>query len=48
MQLKILILNEAGQKDKYHVVSPVLGIYNMTQMNLSTKQINSWTRRMDL
>ena len=26
------------EKDKYHMVSLICGIWNMTQMNLSTKQ----------
>ena len=39
MQLDILTLNEVNQKekDKYHMISLICGIQNMTQMNLSTK-----------
>ena len=40
MQQKFIILSEVSQKekDKYHMISLMCGIYNMTQMNLSTKQ----------
>ena len=40
MDLEIIILSEVGQKekDKYHMISLICGILNMTQMNLSTKQ----------
>ena len=40
MQLEIIILSEVSQKekDKYHMISLIRGIYNMTQMNLSVKQ----------
>ena len=39
MDLKI-ILSKVSQKekDKYHIISLIWGISNMTQMNLSTKQ----------
>ena len=39
MQLEIIILSEVSQKekDKYHMRSLICGIYNMAQMNLSTK-----------
>ena len=38
--LEITILSELSQKekDKYHMISLICGIYNMTQMNLSMKQ----------
>ena len=40
MQLETIILSEVGQKekDKYHMISLICGIYNMTQMSLSMKQ----------
>ena len=40
MELEIIILSEVSQKkkDKYHVISLICGISNMTQMNLSMKQ----------
>ena len=40
MDLEIIILSEVSQKekDKYHMISLTCGIYNITQMNLSTKQ----------
>ena len=40
MQPEIIILSEVSQKekDKYRMISLICGIYNMTQMNLSTKQ----------
>ena len=40
MQLEIIILSEVSQKekDKYHMISLICGISNMTQMNLSMKQ----------
>ena len=39
MDLQIIIISEASQrKDKYYMISLICGIYNMTQMNLSTKQ----------
>ena len=40
MDLEIITLSEASQKEKgkYHMISLICGIYNMTQMNLSTKQ----------
>ena len=40
MDLEIIILSEISQteKDKYHMISLICGIQNMTQMNLSTKQ----------
>ena len=41
MDLEIIILSEVShkEKDKYHMISFVCGIYNTTQMNISTKQI---------
>ena len=40
MQLEIIILSEVShkEKDKCHMISLICGIYNMAQMNLSTKQ----------
>ena len=40
MGLEIIMLSKESQKekDKYHMISLICGIYNMTQMNLSTKQ----------
>ena len=38
MVLEIIILSEVSQKDKYHMISLISGIENMTQMNLSVKQ----------
>ena len=45
MQLEITILSEVSQKkkDKYHVISLICRIQNMTQMNLSMKQTDSQT-----
>ena len=40
--LAIIILSEVStcqkEKDKYHMISLICGIYNMVQMNLSMKQ----------
>ena len=38
-QLAIIILGEVSQteKDKYHMITLICGIQNMTQMNLSVK-----------
>ena len=36
--LKIIILSKASQKDKYHMISFICGIQNITQMNLPMKQ----------
>ena len=38
--LEIILLNEGSQKekDKYHMISLICGIQNMTQINLSMKQ----------
>ena len=40
IDLEIIILSAESQKekDKYHMISLICGISNMTQMNLSTKQ----------
>ena len=40
MKLLILILSEANQKekDKYHMISLISGIYYTAQMNLSTEK----------
>ena len=40
MQLGIPILSEVSQKekDKYHMISLICGLYNMAQMNLSTEK----------
>ena len=35
MDLEIIILSEISQKDKYHMISLMCGILNITQMNLS-------------
>ena len=40
MDLEIIILSEVSQteKDKYHMISLIFGIYTTIQMNLFTKQ----------
>ena len=40
MQLDILILSEVSQKEKekYHIISLMCGIWNIAQINLSTEQ----------
>ena len=40
MNLESITLNEVSQKEKgkYHIVSFMYGIYNMSQMNLSMEQ----------
>ena len=38
MQLEVIILSEISQKEKYHIISLICGIYNMPQMNLSMKE----------
>ena len=45
MDLEIIILSEVSQteKDKYHMISLICGVYNMIQMNLFTKQTDSQT-----
>ena len=47
MDLEITILSEVSQKekDKYHMISIIRGIQNMTQINLSTKQKQTHRRR---
>jgi len=44
MQVEITILSEGNQKekDKYHVISLIYEIQNMTQLSLST-ETDSWT-----
>ena len=37
LDLEIIIPSEVSQKDKYHMISLICGVYNMTQMNLSMK-----------
>ena len=38
MDPEVLLSEEVKEKDKYHTLSLIRGIENMTQMNLSTKQ----------
>ena len=40
IQPEIIMLSEVSQKekDKYHMISFICGIYNMTQVNLPMKQ----------
>ena len=40
MELETLILSEVSQeeKDKYHMISLISGIYYMAQLNLSTEK----------
>ena len=40
VQLEILMLREINQKekDKYHMIAFIRGIYNVAQMTLSTEQ----------
>ena len=47
MQLEIIILSEVSHKEKgkYHMISRTYGIQNMTQMNLSVKQKQSYGHR---
>ena len=47
MQLKVIILSEVTQKEKgkYHMISLICGTQNMTQMNLSTKQNQTYGHR---
>ena len=42
-QLEIIILSEVSQKDKYHMISVISGIKNMTQMNLHETEADSQT-----
>ena len=50
IQPEIRILSEVSQKEKgeFHMISLICGISNEAQMNLSTKQIDSWTQRTNL
>ena len=45
IQLEIIVLSEVSrkEKDKYHMISLICEIENMTQMNLSMKQ--KWIHR---
>ena len=47
MDLEIIILSELSQtkKDKYHMISLICEVYNMAQMNLSTKQKHTHKHR---
>ena len=47
MKLEILILSKVSQKekDKYHMISLTCGIKNRAQMNLATKQKQSYKHR---
>ena len=47
MDREIIILSEVNQKekDKYHMISFICGIQNMTQMNLSMKEKQSHRHR---
>ena len=49
MELENLILSEMSQKDKdkYHMISLITGIYYPAQMNISSEK-KSWTWRRDL
>ena len=38
MQIEIIIPSELNQKDKYHLIWLICGIWNMTQINPSMKQ----------
>ena len=38
MELETLILSEINQKDKYHMISLITGIYYPAQMNISTEK----------
>ena len=45
--LETLILSEVNQKekDKYHLISLICGMVNMTQMNLFAKQKQTFRHR---
>ena len=45
MDLEMIILSEVSQKekDKYHMISLICGIENMTQTNLAAKQKQTHT-----
>ena len=49
MHLQIIIVSEVSQKekDKRHMMSLTCGIYNITQMNLSTMQKQTRRHRED-
>ena len=44
MDLEIIILSEVSQKekDKYHMISLICGIQNVTQMNSQKQRIDWW------
>uniref|UniRef100_A0A8W4FMT1 DUF1725 domain-containing protein n=1 Tax=Sus scrofa TaxID=9823 RepID=A0A8W4FMT1_PIG len=47
MELETLILSELSQKDKYHMISLISGIYYKAQMNLSAeKKIMDFQNRL--
>ena len=50
LDLEIIILSEVSQteKDKYHMISLTCGIWNMTQMNLFTKQKQTHRHRKQI
>ena len=50
MDLEIIILSKVSQKekDKYHMISLMYGISNMTQMNLSMKQKQTYYHRKQI
>ena len=37
IDLEIIILSKISKKDKYHMISLMCGIKNITQMNMSTR-----------
>ena len=47
MDLDIIILNKIDRKEnsKYHMISPTCGTYNMTQMNLTMRKIQTHGQR---
>ena len=47
MDIEIIILSEVSQKekDKYHMISLICGIENSAQMNISTKQKQTYRFR---
>ena len=47
MAIDIIILSQK-ENDKYHMISLICGISNKTQMNLSMKQTDSQTERINL
>ena len=46
MELEITIVSEVSQKDKYPMISLICGIWNMTQMNRTETDSQTW--RTDL